>query len=78
MIELREPVTEVPNDLAEYGLQLNEGGDALTYTYDVRADRTGITQLLNDVQAAGLALKDLSTSQSSLEDIFVNLVKADA
>ena len=78
MIELREPVTEVPNVLADYGLQLNEDGDALTYTYDVRADRTGITQLLNDVQAAGLALKDLSTSQSSLEDIFVNLVKADA
>jgi len=78
VIELREAVTAVPDVLRDYGLELNASGNALTYTYDVRAERTGITQLLNDVQSAGLSLKDLSTSQSSLEDIFVNLVKADA
>lgn len=78
MIELRDSITAVPDALNDYGLQLNESGDSLTYTYDVRAERTGITQLLNDVQSADLLLKDLSTSQSSLEDIFVNLVKADA
>lgn len=78
IIELRESITAVPDALSDFRLQLNDSGNSLTYTYDVRAERTGITQLLNDVQSAGLSLKDLSTSQSSLEDIFVNLVKVDA
>lgn len=78
MIELREPTGSVPESLSSYDLGLNDEGSVLTYTYDVRAERTGITQLLNDVQTAGLALKDISTSQSSLEDIFVNIVKADS
>lgn len=78
MIELREPAKTVPDALNAYDLQLSPNGDSITYTYDVRAERTGITQLLNDVQSAGLALKDISTAQSSLEDIFVNLVKAEA
>jgi len=50
----------------------------LIYSYDTRAERTGITKLLSDVAAAGLVLSDLETSQSSLEDIFVDLVKEDA
>lgn len=78
VIELRDAIDAVPDSLAKHELQLKEDGFALTFTYDVRSERTGITTLLNDVQAAGLVLKDLSTSQSSLEDIFVNLVKADA
>ena len=73
-IELREPVAEIPPALAEYGLELAEDGTAVTYEYDSRADRTGITRLLADLQAAGLSLADLSTRQSSLEDIFISLV----
>ncbi len=78
VIELREAIKTIPAELEEFNLQLCEVGNTLTYTYDIRAERTGITRLLNDVQNAGLTLKDISTSQSSLEDIFVNLVKADA
>jgi len=77
-IELREPTNTIPPLLEAYNLRLNDEGTVLTYAYDIRAERTGITQLLSDVQTAGLALKDISTSQSSLEDIFVNIVKADA
>jgi ABC-2 type transport system ATP-binding protein len=72
---LTEPVECVPETLAGYELELVNGGGALLYTYDARAERTGITSLLNDVSAAGLALADVQTRQSSLEDIFVGLVK---
>ncbi len=77
-IELQESATEIPDSLSKYGLALSEGGERLTYTYDTNADRTGITALLTDLGKAGLVMKDLQTSQSSLEDIFVNLVKEDA
>jgi len=77
-IELRETIPSLPDSLSSYNLQLGETGQTVTYTYDVRAERTGITALLKDIQAAGLNLKDISTSQSSLEDIFVNLVSSDA
>ena len=50
----------------------------MTYTYDVNSERTGITGLLNDLQAAGLQMRDVQTQQSSLEDIFVGLVQEDA
>lgn len=73
-IELRQPITAVPQNLANYELQLSDNGSHLTYTYDVKSDRTGITALLQDINSAGLQLKDLNTSQSSLEDIFVNIV----
>ena len=78
VIELQEPLDAVPAALAGYGLDLAEGGAALVYTYDRRSERTGITRLLADLQAAGLALRDLSTRQSSLEEIFVGLVQEDA
>jgi len=78
MIELREPTRVIPSSLNSYNLRLNDHGTVLTYAYDVRAERTGITQLLSDIQNAGLALKDISTSQSSLEDIFVNIVGAES
>ncbi|KPQ20705.1 MAG: ABC-2 type transport system ATP-binding protein [Rhodobacteraceae bacterium HLUCCA24] len=78
MIELHEPLSEVPAALAGYDLELAQDGAALVYSYDRRAERTGITRLLADLQAAGLVLRDLSTRQSSLEEIFVGLVQEDA
>lgn len=77
-IELRNPVDAVPGALARYGLELETGGRALTYHYDTRGDGTGITALLQDLSRAGLALSDIQTRQSSLEEIFVGLVKGDA
>jgi len=77
-IELRDSIKAIPAILDQFELTLNNSGDALTYSYDVRAERTGITNLLKSIQEAGLVLKDLNTRQSSLEDIFVNLVKAEA
>ncbi len=74
-IELTEPTDSVPAALADYDLVLNPDGTSLTYTYDTKSDRTGITTLLNDLQKAGLQMKDIQTQQSSLEDIFVGLVK---
>ena len=77
-IELLEPVQEIPAKLASYGLELAPDGSGLTYTYHINAERTGITGLLNDLQAAGLQMRDVQTQQSSLEDIFVDLVQEDA
>jgi len=74
IIELRSPATALPGQLNDYDLELSPGGDSITYTYDVRAERTGITRLLQELQQAGLELRDLQTRQSSLEEIFVNLV----
>ena len=76
VVELREPVTGLPEALAPWTLELAERGDKVTYTYDTRAERTGITALLTALNEAGMPLKDLSTTQSSLEDIFVDLVEA--
>ena len=77
-IDLMEPAKTVPELLAPYFLELAADGSALTYTYDVNSERTGITGLLNDLQAAGLQMRDVQTQQSSLEDIFVGLVQKDA
>jgi ABC-2 type transport system ATP-binding protein len=77
VIELREPVAEIPEALMAHGLRPTGDGHKLVYTYDTQAERTGITGLLADVRAAGLHLADVETRQSSLEDIFVDLV-ADA
>ncbi len=77
-VQLTTPVTVLPDALAHHDLQLVNGGDALIYTYDTRGERTGITALLNDVAQAGLVLADVQTRQSSLEDIFVDLVSGDA
>jgi ABC-2 type transport system ATP-binding protein len=75
MLELHGKLAEVPASLAGYGLELAADGGALVYTYDTRAERTGITRLLRDLSAAGITFKDLNTTQSSLEEIFVSLVK---
>ena len=77
-IELAEHLDAVPDKLTRYDLRIEDDGAALVYTYDTNAERTGITALLKDLQAAGLTLRDVQTSQSSLEEIFVGLVKEDA
>ncbi|MBS0231947.1 MAG: ABC transporter ATP-binding protein [Proteobacteria bacterium] len=74
-LHLSAPLDAIPDTLASYGLQLGADRHELIYTYDTRAERTGITALLNDLRTAGLSFKDLSTTQSSLEDIFVDLVR---
>ncbi len=76
-VQLTAPLQAIPDSLSSFDLSLNEAGDALVYVYDTRAERTGITRLLNGVAEAGLTLKDVSTRQSSLEDIFVKLVHAE-
>lgn len=77
-VQLRAPLDQVPEGLAAYGLDLADDGRSLVYTYDTRAERTGITTLLKDISAAGLVLRDVRTRQSSLEDIFVDLVSESA
>lgn len=76
-VELTEAISEIPASLAAHDLTLVREGQALLYTYDTRAERTGITALLNDVAQAGLVLNDVQTRQSSLEDIFVDLVSGE-
>ena len=66
----------MPEALAAYKLELADGGRELVYDYDTRSERTGITSLLGDLRNAGIRFADLETTQSSLEDIFVSLVKA--
>jgi ABC-2 type transport system ATP-binding protein len=65
----------VPEKLAGYRLELSPEGNALTYTYDTRSERTGITTLLRDLGEAGIRFRDLQTTQTSLEEIFVDLVR---
>jgi ABC-2 type transport system ATP-binding protein len=73
-LALHTPLVEVPAALSTYALSLSKGGNELIYTYDVRHEKSGIAELLADLSAAGIAFKDLQTTQSSLEDIFVSLV----
>jgi ABC-2 type transport system ATP-binding protein len=75
-VHLQGKIDAVPPALASYNLELCESGHQLIYDYDTKGERTGITSLLGDLRAAGIRFSDLDTSQSSLEDIFVSLVKA--
>jgi ABC-2 type transport system ATP-binding protein len=75
-LHLQGKVDAVPAPLAVYNLELAEGGRELIYTYDTRGEHTGITSLLSDLRNAGIKFSDLDTTQSSLEDIFVSLVRA--
>lgn len=77
-VELLEAVSEVPESLTSYALEIGPEGQSVIYHYDTSAERTGITKLLNDLQAAGLTMTDIRTQESSLEDIFVDLVKEQA
>ncbi|NRO98005.1 ATP-binding cassette domain-containing protein [Paraburkholderia sp. NMBU_R16] len=75
-LDLEAPLETVPPSLAGYGLELSANGSALTYTYDdTQSERAGIVRLLKDLADAQIRFKDLQTSQSSLEDIFVDLVR---
>ena len=74
-IELQEKITEIPKDLVKYNLEIDDEYMSLIYTYNVGAEKTGITNLLQDLKDTGLKLRDLKTEQSNLEKIFVNLVK---
>jgi len=74
---LQHRLEAIPEALAAYDLTLSADGCELTYDYDVQAGRTGITGLLNDLSSAGIRFRDIQTTQSSLEDIFVGLVRKD-
>jgi len=74
-VELQEMIEKVPEGLSRYKLDMGENNMSLIYTYNVQAEKTGITDLLQGLKDAGLKLKDLKTEQSTLEKIFVNLVK---
>jgi ABC-2 type transport system ATP-binding protein len=78
LLDVAAPVEALPESLAGYGLERENDGRALRYTYDTQAERTGIRRLLNELDAAGIAVTDLHTQQSSLEEIFVGLVTQDA
>ena len=74
-IDLQEKISQIPTTLQKYNLSFTPDLMSLNYTYNVQAKRTGITNLLQDLKDAGLKLKDLKTEQSTLEKIFVNLVR---
>ncbi|SIQ57284.1 ABC transporter ATP-binding protein [Bosea sp. TND4EK4] len=74
-LQLQQPLAALPPALSDFGLKLSAAGDEIVYTYDTKAERTGITTLLQGLAEADIRFRDLSTSQSSLEDIFVSLVK---
>jgi len=75
-LQLHDPVSELPAGLSRHGLEIVADGHELVYTYDTQGERTGITTLLSELNDAGIKFKDLQTTQSSLEDIFVGLVKS--
>ncbi len=74
-LHLQAPIERIPESVDGNGLELAAGGRELVYTYDSQSERTGITALLNELQRAGIRFSDLHTEQSSLEEIFVNLVR---
>ena len=76
-LELVETIDSIPGTLADHQLTLADAGRELIYTYDSQGTRTGITHLLTDLAQSGIRFKDLDTTQSSLEDIFVDLVRRD-
>jgi ABC-2 type transport system ATP-binding protein len=77
-LQLQQPLACVPAALAGYPLELKNDGSELVYTYDAKSQQGAIANLMRELTAEGVEFKDLQTKQSSLEEIFVNLVKADA
>src|SRR5690606_1586980 len=77
-IALQTPLETVPPALSSLGLTLISDGTELTYSYDAGSERTGIAPLIAALNAEGISIRDLSTDQSSLEDIFIQLVKESA
>jgi ABC-2 type transport system ATP-binding protein len=74
-LDLHKRLDAIPDTLAAHHLTLAADGSELIYTYDTQGERTGITALLRDLNLAGIRFRDLHTTQSSLEDIFVDLVR---
>ena len=74
-IDLQSPLATVPEALDDYALELRDNGKQLLFQYDSRSERTGMTSLLSDLMANGIRIRDLDTAQTSLEDIFVDLVR---
>ena len=77
-LTLSNPLTHIPDALGAYPLTLSAEGRELVYTYDTAGERDGVATLLADLAAANVPFKDLHTEQSSLEDIFVSLVRGAA
>ena len=77
-LQLQNPLKQIPPALAGYHLELSSNGSELIYTYDTRGERTSIAALLEALDNAGITFKDLHTTETSLEDIFVNLVREEA
>jgi len=77
-IELQEKIDTIPNSLKEYNLTITNEGQALCFKYNSQAETTGITTLLQEVKNSGLKLKDLKSAQTSLENIFEQLLKESA
>ncbi len=77
-LQLQHSLDRVPPELADYHLELTPDGAELNYTYDTDGERAGIAALLRDLDDAGIKFKDLQTRQSSLEDIFVSLVRGES
>ncbi|MFT5852461.1 MAG: ABC-2 type transport system ATP-binding protein [Colwellia sp.] len=75
ILDLKEPLTEIPSNMADFNLQIKNEGLQLIYSYDTTNEHTGISVLLQHLSAASIAFKDIKTDQSSLEDIFVSLVR---
>lgn len=75
ILDLLDAQASIPASLSGYELELSEDGLQLVYTFDTQGERTGITALMDDLKLAGIGFRDLNTTQSSLEDIFVNLVE---
>ena len=74
-VNLQSEISEIPYSLGKYNLEIGKDNKTVEYTYDVNSESTGITNLLKDLKDAGLKLQDLKTEQTTLEKIFVNLVK---
>ncbi len=78
ILDLQKRLDAMPDGLGDYGLEIADNGRQLVYTYDTQAERTGITALLRTLNESGIRFRDLNTKQSSLEEIFVDLVKNSA
>jgi ABC-2 type transport system ATP-binding protein len=76
-LQLHDPLNAIPGELSGHHLELAGNGTELIYTYDTQGERPGIAALLDDLDKAGIQFKDLQTTQSSLEDIFVSLLRED-
>ena len=74
-LQLAKPLKSIPSKLKVHELKLSDDGKSMTFTYDTHAEQSGIAGLMDDVRAAKIEISDLQTTQSSLEDIFVNLVQ---